>query len=191
MIGGSARLEQRGTGDIEETLRGSAAERASAFSHLLDRSLDRSYRIAAVIIGDREEAEDATHDAVLRAWRNVASLRDPERFDAWFQRILVNVCRNRLRARRRGAVREIGLGRSVDEESSSIERDALRRAIAELSPDHGTVIALRYLEDLTVEQIADRTGARPGTVKSRLHYALRELRAAYDAAGRESRGTIR
>jgi RNA polymerase sigma-70 factor (ECF subfamily) len=77
---------------------------------------------------------------------------------------------------------------SLDERSgqevaeSTGDRDLLARALAQLSTDHKIVIALKFLEDQSVEEIADRTGVRSGTVKSRLHYALRELRAGYEAA---------
>lgn len=104
-------------------LTGSGAERAAAFSEPLDRSLDRSYRLAATILGNQQEGEDATHDAALRAWTAVPSLRDPAKFDAWFQRILVNVCRNRLRARRRPLILEADRAQSVDHQAASAERD--------------------------------------------------------------------
>ncbi len=63
--------------------------------------------------------------------------------------------------------------------------------MARLTPDHRTVIALRYLEDLSEAQIAERTSARLGTVKSRLHYALSELRAAYEAGARDPEEPMR
>src|SRR5574337_2174569 len=76
--------------------------RAAAFADLVDReALDRAYRFATLMLGARTEAEDAAHDAALTAWRHLDDLRDPERFEAWFGRILVNTCRDRLRSRRR------------------------------------------------------------------------------------------
>lgn len=161
----------------------SVEERADAFSRLLDRSLDRSYRLASLILGGPDEAEDATHDAALRAWQRFDSLRDPSKFEAWFQRILINVCRTRLRAHRR-PLALMPAGPQHDSIAQSVERAALHGAMATLTFEHRTVIALRYLEDLTVEQIAERVGVRAGTVKSRLHYALRQLRTAYEAAER-------
>lgn len=176
---------------IEATRRGATAAptRAATFAALLDRDLAKAYRLAAVILHSEDDAQDATHDAALRAWRHFGALRDPARFDAWFGRILVNVCRDRL-ARQTHQIVEIPMagrepvGQAEDKDVWSAERDALRTAIGSLSPNHRTVIALRYLEDLTLEQIAERTGANQGTVKSRLHYALAELRASYDAAAR-------
>lgn len=78
-----------------------------------------------------------------------------------------------------------------DPDSWSSECDALMAAIGRLSPDHRTVIALRYLNDLTVDQIAEQVGSSPGTVKSRLHYAKTELRAAYEAAARSPKESLR
>jgi hypothetical protein len=92
-----------GTSKVETVAEGRLAEvasetaRADAFRTLADRHLDASYRLAHVILGQRAEAEDASHDAFVTAWRNWSSLRDPELFEHWFDRILVNTCRNRLR----------------------------------------------------------------------------------------------
>ena len=75
-------------------------DRADEFGALTERHLDGAYRLATVILGDSMEAEDAVHDAAIAAWRSWSSLRDPERFEAWFSRIVVNACRDRLRSRR-------------------------------------------------------------------------------------------
>lgn len=83
------------------------ADRAAAFRRLVGGSLDDAYRRAAVLLGNRFEAEDAVRDAAERAWRSWGSFRNPAQFDAWFGRILVNVCRDRLRRRRRVAVIEV------------------------------------------------------------------------------------
>ena len=177
--------------DIGAMLTGSGTDRAAAFTRLLDHSLDRSFRLAAVILGDRDDAEDALSDAALRAWQHVSSLRDPERFEAWFSRILVNVCRDRLRQRHRPSIVTYEPSTVADPFAASVERAALREALTELTPEHRAVIALHYLEGLTTEQIAAQLDLPAGTVKSRLHYGLAELRAAYDAAAREPQGAIR
>jgi RNA polymerase sigma-70 factor (ECF subfamily) len=163
----------------------SVADRAAAFTELTERHLDASYRLAGLILGNWADAEDATHDAVLQAWQRWSSLRDPERFPAWFQRILVNVCRDSMRRRRlRPIVVDPGDPPGPDPFAGSPERAALRDALVHLSPDHRTVVVLRFFADLSIDEIADRTGERPGTVRSRLHYALSSLRAEWDAADR-------
>lgn len=163
--------------------------RARAFADLVSGpALDRAYHYAALMLGDREAAEDAAHDAALTAWRRFGELRDPSRFEAWFGRILVNVCRDRRRDRRRIAPGvDAGLllrdrpmpGPDLGDDLG--RRDALARAIRGLNHDQREAIVLRFYLDLTVDQIAARTGARAGTVKSRLHYALQALHAAIDA----------
>ncbi len=163
-------------------------ERDRAFERLVDPRLDAAVRLATFILaGDRGEAEDAVQDACLRAWRHFDDLRDTASFEPWFTRIVVHACRDRIGARR---VRPITLaepdpGSTPDHTEALIGADALVRAMRALSPEHRVVIALRYVCDHTLEEIAARTGERSGTVKSRLHYALRALRAALDAEGRE------
>lgn len=166
-------------------------ERSDAFRRLVDRHLDGAYRLAAVILNDRVEAEDAVHDAAVAAWRSFEGLRDGGRFEAWFRRILVNGCRDRLRARARNRVVDVGrelveaehpLVRDASEATAT--RDALDRALAGLDADHQVVVALRFHADLTVPAIAEALGIPEGTVKSRLHHALGRLRAAMTEADR-------
>jgi RNA polymerase sigma-70 factor (ECF subfamily) len=156
--------------------------RAAAFRELADRHLAASYRLARAILGDGPEAEDATHDAFETAWRAWGTLRDVERFERWFDRILVNTCRNRLRRRRAvELVRDISPSIAVDPGAAvagAQDRDEIGRAIATLSPDHRIVLALRFYRDLPVSEIAARTGVPVGTVKSRLHHAVLEMRRA-------------
>jgi len=163
---------------------------ADEFSALTERHLDSAYRLATVILGDAMEAEDAVHDAAISAWRGWSGLRDPDRFDAWFGRILVNACRDRLRSRRRRPVVELTPERIggadglvlTDGIESIAARDALARAFAVLDADERIVVVLRFWLDLTVEAIAERTGTPSGTVKSRLHHALGRLRTALTIA---------
>ena len=159
--------------------------RAAAFRTLIGASLDRSYSVAAVILGDRQDAEDAVHDAAETAWRRWGDLRERDRFEAWFGRILVNECRDRLRRRGRRRVAEItrlALESEHPVSSDAAEtlalRDMLRRALDRLPPEERVVVVLRYEADLTIPAIAELVGVPEGTAKSRLHYALRRLRAA-------------
>jgi RNA polymerase sigma-70 factor (ECF subfamily) len=150
-----------------------------AFATLTRRHLDSAYRLAWAILTDAGDADDATQDAFALAWRNRRSLRDPAHFDAWFGRILVNVCRQRLRQRSRQLSQplDIEAGPAISDASQpTSDRDAISRAMARLDADHRIVIVLRYWADLTVDEIAARLDTPPGTVKSRLHYALRSMR---------------
>ena len=157
------------------------ADREVVFGRLVDRDLDVAYRIAGVILGNGEDAEDATHDAVVHAWRSFGALRDLDRFEAWFQRILVNVCRDRLRKRRRTPVTELRAaeGRTTPGGFADVDdRIVIGRAFERLNPDQAIAVALRFYADLTLEDVAARTGVPVGTVKSRLHAAMASLERA-------------
>jgi RNA polymerase sigma-70 factor (ECF subfamily) len=165
--------------------------RADAFRRLVDRHLDDAYRLAGVILNDRIEAEDAVHEAAVAAWRGFADLRDPARFDAWFRRILVNECRDRLRDRSRRHVIDVTRElveaehpRIADASEATAARDTLSRALVALTPDEQVLVSLRFHADLTVPGIADVLGIPEGTVKSRLHHAMRRLRTALEEAER-------
>lgn len=164
---------------LEIDLSDDRSETTARFLALATRELDRAYRLAGLLLGDRTEAEDATQDALLRAWQGRAGLRDPIQFQAWFDRILVNACRDRLRRRR--PVRFIALEDAGDRPGSDdpfaliTNRDQVLRAAARLDDDERLVVVLRFWADLSLADIADRTGWPIGTVKSRLHRALRRM----------------
>jgi len=174
----SADRSLAGVVDVED-----ARSREDAFQRLADRHLPAAYALARAILRDPADAEDATHDAFVTAWRKWGTLRDVSRFEHWFDRILVNTCRNRLRRSAR-AGRAIWNVRPIGHEAhvSWADRETIATALASLDVNHRIVVALRFYRDLTVPEIARRTGLRPGTVKSRLHYALRRLHAALDEA---------
>jgi RNA polymerase sigma-70 factor (ECF subfamily) len=161
--------------------------RAAAFTRLADEHLDKAYHLARAILGEETEAQDAAHDAFVQAWRKWETLRDPARFEQWFDRILVNACRDRLRGRSRQATdisAEVALA-TGDHAARTDDQAALDVAIATLSPDHQVVVSLRYFRDLAIEDIAGRLGIPCGTVQSRLHYALKRLHEALDAGDSE------
>lgn len=160
-------------------------QRLEAFAALDDTRLLRSYRLATLVLRDRHEAEDATQEAVARAWASWGTLRDRDRFDAWFDRILVNVCRNRMRHTR--TVHVVGLDdafevAAADSHGATKAHLTLEPAFARLTQDQRIIIVLRYWRDLSVEQIAERLGIPDGTVKSRIHYALNALREAIESS---------
>ena len=166
-------------------------ERAQAFLRLADHHLDAAYRLARAILRDSTDAQDATHDAFEQAWRKWSTLRDPARFVPWFDRILVNTCRDRLRSASR-QIRDISTEVVItagDPFAQANDRDVLTHALAALSPDQRVVVALRFYRDLPVDEIGIRLGIPSGTVQSRLHYALKRLHSAIDKA--DSKGTIR
>src|ERR1035437_4627103 len=142
-----------------------------------------AHRLASWILRDPTGAEDAVQEALLRAWNRRGTIRfelgEPHR---WFMRIVVNVCRDELRRRRRQPVRAV---ETVAEPLSSFrDHDDLDRAIARLTEDEQIVLGIRFGRDLTIPQIAVQMAVPECTVKSRSHYALEHVRAALDAERR-------
>ncbi|MFI5262335.1 MAG: RNA polymerase sigma factor [Candidatus Limnocylindrales bacterium] len=162
-----------------------AQRESGAFEDLMAEHLDASLRVAVAILGDADEARDATQEAFITAWRQLPRLRDPAKAASWLHRITVNTSISCLRRRAReksvtsALALAVGDGGGVDD--GLVHRESLRTALWQLKPEHRVVLFLRFYEDLTVEQIAERTGIRQGTVKSRLHYGLERLRQAYEA----------
>lgn len=158
-------------------------EPADAFAAITRRDVDRAYRLAWAILGNDEDAQDATQDALTTAWQRRRSLRDPDSLEAWLSRIVINKCRDRLRSRGRNRVRSIdlvALPPTADGSQSAADRDELDRALQSLNPDQRIVVILRFWADLTVDAIADRLSVPPGTVKSRLHHLLDALRSTLE-----------
>ncbi len=175
-------LERR-EGDLGNADAGEAGQR---FLRLANGELDRAYRLAGIILGDQTEAEDATQDALVRAWQSAGTLRDPAGFQAWFDRILVNICRDRLRRRRRITFIPIDPEDDASDRRdpfcSVLDRDQVVRAMAHVSPDERLVLVLHYWADLTLDGVAERLGWPVGTVKSRLHHGLSEIRRVLNGA---------
>jgi RNA polymerase sigma-70 factor (ECF subfamily) len=161
--------------------------RREAFGRLAATELSASYQLAARILGDRGDAEDAVHEAILRAWDSFDRLRDLESFRPWLMRIVVNVCRNDLRHRRVLSIEPMGEDNrpAADQFENSAVREAVAQAMECLNPEERVVVVLRYWNDLTVNDIARIVGAPSGTVKWRLHTANRRIKAELHRFGWE------
>jgi RNA polymerase sigma-70 factor, ECF subfamily len=159
-------------------------DRSAAFLDLIEPELPRCYKLAGYLLGDALEAEDAVCEAVVRAWQNQGRLREPERFPAWFGRIVTNACRDRMRRRKSARIVEIddeaGSIRDRDPFAEALARDEVGRLVRKLSADQQIVLALRYWRDLPLAEIAEHLDVPLGTVKSRLYHGLKALRAELD-----------
>ena len=159
-----------------------------AFSELIDLDGDRCYAIAYRILRDVERAQDAVQQALLLAWRELPRLRDPERFEVWLHRLLVNACYEEYRRYRRYSshlrVIPVDPPGGPDTTATIDDRDALERAFRRLTPEHRAVFVLHHHVGMPLAVVADVVGVPVGTVKSRLHYATRSLRAALVADDR-------
>lgn len=161
-----------------------------AFTQLAQAMMDGLFAVAHRMLRDSGLAEDATQQALLDAWRKLRQLRDPDRFEAWCHRLLVNACKDEMsRARRNDAKLQLLRvpERSTADPSLSIEqRDQLERAFRRLSPEHRAIVVLRHYRFWSSAEISRALDLPIGTVASRLHYAINALRAAIEA---DTRGT--
>jgi RNA polymerase sigma-70 factor, ECF subfamily len=166
-----------------------------AFASLAVAIGDRLHAVSVRILRDVDLAEDATQQALLSIWRDLPQLRDPERFDGWAYRLLVRACYAEGRRERRWSpklrVLERDAGSSADIDAVA-HRDQLERGFRALSVEHRAVVVLHHYLGLSMQEVADALGTPAGTVRSRLFYAMRGLRAALDAGERPgSREMIR
>lgn len=158
-----------------------------AFDILLTSVIDHLYRIARLILRDFDSAEDAVQEALVRCWRDLPGLRDPDRFDAWLNRLLVHSVTDEARNRRRSVanVRIVRIEPSQSDGAGALaDRDELARVFDRLSIDHRTIVVFHFYLGLTLDEAATTIGIPVGTAKSRLHYATDALRAALEADAR-------
>jgi RNA polymerase sigma-70 factor, ECF subfamily len=159
-----------------------------AFTSLAVAAGDRLHAVAHRILRDLDLAEDATQQALLAIWRDLPQLRDPARFDAWSYRLLVRACYAEGRKERRWdpplRLLPSDAATQADAASTVIDRDQLERGFRRLSIDHRAVVVLHHYLDWPLERVAETLGIPPGTARSRLHHAMRGLRAALDADAR-------
>jgi RNA polymerase sigma-70 factor, ECF subfamily len=153
-----------------------------AFDTLVLGASGRLDGAARLILRDPEQAKDAVQEAFAKAWRELRSLRDPDRFDAWLHRLLVHACYDELRRRRSRPIEvEITPIHDLDvpdTQSQTADRDVLERALRGLDPDLRTIVVLFYYLDTPLPEAAHALGVPLGTAKSRLHRARNELRVA-------------
>ena len=165
-----------------------------AYEALAREASQRLYPVAFRIVRDRDLADEALQRALVAIWKELPKLRDNDKFEAWSYRVLLRFCTDELRRRGRTA-RDIAdvsaRSSSPDQQAQLADRDELERAFRRLSPEHRAVIVLTYYRGLTGAEVAAALGVSPGTVASRLHYALRQMRGLLDADSRATGPEVR
>ncbi len=171
---------------VHEAVRGAQSGGTDAFEALVQHFGPDMYRLASAIVGP-DDARDVAQEAFIAAWRELPRLRDPELFEPWLRRIVVNRSRNALRGRARRTSVSIDrpgpadrLVGGVDFREAAHARQALDGAFGGLSADQRAVVALHYGAELSIREAAESMGVSLGTAKSRLNAALRRLRAAVE-----------
>jgi RNA polymerase sigma-70 factor (ECF subfamily) len=160
----------------------------TAFVELVRTRGSRYFAIAHRILRDVDRAEDALQDALVIAWRDLRDLRDPDRFDAWFHRLLTHICIAEAgRERKRISnlyVLPVDGPAAPDDLIGVAHRDQLDRGFRRLTPEERAILVLRHFVGYEPSEIAEVLGLSAGTIRSRLHYAHRAMRAALDAEAR-------
>jgi RNA polymerase sigma-70 factor (ECF subfamily) len=174
--------------DRDLVVRARAGDR-DAFSQLARASLGRLNAVARLIVRDATGAEDAVQETLVNAWLDLPGLRDPDKFGAWLNRLLIRACHHVARSDWRRRRLELPLIQpetlvTPDVQFSSAQADALERALRRLTIDQRTVLVLSFYLDFPLSEMATTLGVPVGTVKSRLHRAISALRATLDAEER-------
>lgn len=170
--------------DQQDLVARAAAGDRDAFATLAARHVDRCYALAYRILRDPDRAQDASQQALIGAWRDLPTLRDPERFDAWLHRLVVHACYAEARGTRRWNARfRVVTYTDIDRDPASAiaDRQALEDAFGRLSPEHRAIVVLHHHVGYPLTEIAGILGIPVGTARSRLHYAVRQLRTVLDA----------
>jgi RNA polymerase sigma-70 factor, ECF subfamily len=163
-----------------------------AFTTLVAESIDRMYATAGLILRSEDRAQEAVQEAMVQAWLGIRAVREPDRWEAWLRRLLINACYGVARRDRRRRLVEIHVAPSgavptmADAQASLADRDQLDRGFRLLSAEQRMVLVAHYYLDLSDAEAAEALGIPVGTLKSRLHRAMSALRAAIEAEERRS-----
>jgi RNA polymerase sigma-70 factor (ECF subfamily) len=178
----------------QDLVREVLAGNVEAFAGLVRRYRQTYARFATRMLGDRDDAEDALQSAFLRAFRGLVQCAEPERFGAWLYRIVVNECRTAASRRgRRGQVlvrNPVALAAAVDEQDYSWSlavRHEIQHALNQLPSDQREAFLLKYVEELSYDEMAELTGAGVSALKMRVKRASARLRELLEEAFHESR----
>ncbi len=158
-----------------------------AFEALVRAGSGRLYAIAYRILRDADLAADALQEALVKIWDDLPALRDPDRYDAWTYRVTCRACYRVAKRERRATLTTLIDSRAhepSDFESDLADHDEMERGFRRLSPEHRAVLVLHYYLGLTIGEVAEALRIAPGTVGSRLHYAMRSLRASLESETR-------
>lgn len=165
-----------------------------AFAMIVRHTIGRQDALARTVLRDPELARDAVQDALVRAWRDLPGLRDPDRYEAWVYRLTLRSCIDEARRRRRHVV-EVTLspldgGRATDPADTVADRELLARAFAALDAEHRALVVMHVHLGIPLPEAARSCGIPLGTAKSRVSRALAQMRRALEPEPDRARGEV-
>ena len=157
-----------------------------AFEVLVNKYMKDAYFIALGFVGNREDAQDLSQEAFVRAYRNIKSVKPDRKFFPWFYQILKNLCISHLRKRKHRQASSLDVEGCPEAQATDcfspeeiVDRNELKdrvwQAIAKLDEKHREVIILRHFQNMSYDQIAEALFCNKGTITSRLYYARKRL----------------
>ena len=158
-----------------------------AFRALAEGLIARLYKVALLMLNDRDLADDAVQETLVLTWRDLPGLRDPDRFDAWVHRVLVRSVYRLARRERRHLERQLVATDSTalpDPANAIADADQIDRGFRALTPEHRVVLVVKHYLGLPDEEAAHVLGIPTGTMKSRLHRATAAMRAELESGDR-------
>ncbi len=157
----------------------------ASLKELFEAFYGRTYAAVVVVVKNREQAEDITQEAFIRAFLKLKSLREPAKFGSWIATIGTNMARDAIRREKKYVLtgepveEDLSIAKTLGVEEEVIRKDdknRLLKVMRSLSPEHYQVILLFYFHDQKIEDIAVLLNIEEGTVKSRLHRARERLK---------------
>ena len=151
---------------------------AGAFEQLVETYRDQVYRIALRMCGNAADADEAAQEAFLAAWKGLPNFRGDSQFSTWLYQLTTHAAIDLMRREKRQIAAE-----DITEVSAPETQEAVRNAILQLTPEYRQIVVLRFLEDLSYEEIGAALKLPSGTVKSRLNRAKAQLKDILSKSG--------
>ena len=153
-----------------------------SFRKLLEPIKDKLYRVALIYMKNEDNALDCVQDTIIKAIQSIDNIKEPQYFNTWITRILINTCKDNLRKNKRVEIYdaitfENTFENKLVQNNSNIEESIdLYKALDNLKEEDKELIAMRYMSDMSIKDISQVTDVPMGTIKSRLSRTLKKLR---------------
>lgn len=149
-----------------------------SFIQLIEPIKEKLYRVSFVYLRNEDDALDCVHDGIIKAIKSLDTLKEPQHFNTWITKIIVNVCKDHIKKNSKVVLVDINNyeNKLISEDNKNDINFEIKTALNKLSEKERNLIVMRYLEDNSLKDIVTKTNLPLGTVKSRLNRTLIKLR---------------